>query len=196
MPHKFIFTGHSDDVVVAASSGRDINEYYSTYYRMSNGALVKAEFGPDDDPEHPGWKITCDHPSAIRIPAPGDEVEHGDPRIPDWYPTEGHCDVLILEAEKPLSIIEYGDKPPPEVTPERSMALLLTKEINRDFDEEIVLIGNIIHALKRANLQLCRANIDPERLHSWQAAALTAFLPSLGITADPDSLRGKTFVLA
>lgn len=116
MKYQFYFTGYSDDIVIAGNDTKaDTDEHYSTYYRMSNGALVKAEHGPSDDPEHPGWKITCYHPSAKRVVAPGEEEKHTSADVPAWMaaraakslPTLPQAEaVIVLEA---LNVIWGGN---------------------------------------------------------------------------------------
>ncbi len=46
MKHFFYFTGYSDDVVLAGSSKRTLDEYYKTFYMLNNGVQVRAEHGP------------------------------------------------------------------------------------------------------------------------------------------------------
>ena len=150
MKHKFYFTGYSDDVVLAGADKRSMDEYYTTYYMMNNGVQVKAEHGPSDDPDHPGWKITSEHPNAIRIPAPGEDAAHTDPRIPDWLDAEGYCDVLIVESDEPLEIVTMGAKPQKPLTMLGLLSAKITKELNSAKDEdEGVCVDDVEAALKK-----------------------------------------------
>ena len=150
MNHFFYFTGYSDDVVLAGSSKRTLDEYYKTFYMLNNGVQVRAEHGPKDDPDHPGWKITCDHPTATRIPAVGEDVKHSDERIPDWLDAPGYCDVLIVESDEPLEILMSGARLMQPLTPLRLVAAKIAKTLNEDRDEdEGIPIDDIESALKK-----------------------------------------------
>lgn len=152
MQYKFYFTGYSDDIVLAGADKRSLDEYGKDYYMMSNGALVKAEQGPRDDPDHPGWKITCEHPSAIRIAATSEDVEHTDERIPAWLDAPSYADVLIIESDEPLEIITVGAKPIKPLTPLGLVSAKIAKELNTGKDEDeggAVTIQEVEDAIKK-----------------------------------------------
>lgn len=137
MQHQFYFTGYADDVVIAGADENWLDEHFCGYFLLSNGAVVHADHCPSDEPEHPGWRLTCEHDSATRIPAPGEDAEHTDERIPAWLDAPGYADVIIIEAEEPLEIVTQGDSPPEPLTPLGVLALRVARSINvrMDYDE-------------------------------------------------------------
>lgn len=136
MKHQFYFTGYSDDVVIAGSDKKSMDEYYATYYLLSNGLVVKARHSG----EH-GWEIspTTETEGAIIIEAvdkddSGDE--HTDPRIPDWLGADGYAPILILESDEPLEIVATNSRNFTDVSPEFIMAAKLRSAVISGYDEE------------------------------------------------------------
>ncbi len=137
MKHQFYFTGYSDDVVIAGAEECWLDEHFCGYFLLNNGAQIHADHCPDDEPQHPGWRLVCDHPSAIHIPAPGEDAEHTDDRIPDWLDAPGYADVIIIEADEPLELVAQGDSPLDPLTPVGLLALQVARSINVRMDYDV-----------------------------------------------------------
>jgi len=158
MKHFFYFTGYADDVVIAGADASWLDEHFPGYFLLSNGAIVHAEHCPADEPEHPGWRITCDHPSATRIPAVVSEkeqdAEHTDERIPAWLDAPGYADVIIIEADEPLEIVTQGDAPPEALTPLGVLALRVARSINvrMDYDRHQYVSSSTVEEALSAHL--------------------------------------------
>lgn len=110
MKHHFYFSGYSDDVVLAGSCKRDFDELYSTFYLMSNGIVIKAEYTKE------GWQIGLreEHNADITIIPAVDQddsgKEHDDSRIPEWLDAPGYAPVCIIESDEPLEIVASSDR--------------------------------------------------------------------------------------
>jgi len=98
MKHQFFFSGYSDDVVLAGRDKRSFDEYYATFFLLSNGMVIKAKHGDNDG----GWKIEPTEMPAdgvTIIPAVDEDdsgKDHDDPRIPEWFEAPGYAPVCII----------------------------------------------------------------------------------------------------
>ena len=160
MKHQFFFSGYSDDVVLAGRDKASFDEHYATFYLLSNGIVIKADYGVN------GWEIGLaeEHNSDITIiPAvdvDDDGTEHTDDRIPEWLNAPGHAPVLIIESEEPLEIVAQGNDRNAfyGATPEFIRAAKLRKAViaaaedESGFDEdEMPSVEAFISALKKLN---------------------------------------------
>ena len=96
------FYGYSDDVVVAGTSRRNMDEYYGQYFLLSNGATIEVNYTDE------GWQFKCSDPDAVLIPAvdlDDEGIEHSDTRIPEWLQPSGYSPVLLIGSEDELSVV-------------------------------------------------------------------------------------------
>lgn len=159
MKHQFFFSGYSDDVVLAGRDKASFDEHYATFFLLSNGVVIKADFGKT------GWEIAPTRPAdnVTIIPAvdvDDDGTEHSDPRIPQWFKAQGHAPVLIIESDEPLEIVAQGEDCDAFYggTPEFIRAAKLRKAVieaaedEHGFDEdEIPSVEAFMSALKKLN---------------------------------------------
>lgn len=155
MKHQFFFSGYSDDVVLAGRDKASFDEYYATYYLLSNGIVIKAHYGND------GWEIGLaeDHNADITIiPAvdvDDDGTEHTDERIPEWFSAPGYAPVCIIESDEPLEIVAQSDDTFDDTSPVFIRAAKLRAAVIKaaDCDEdECPSIEAFKTALKSLNL--------------------------------------------
>jgi hypothetical protein len=155
--HRFYFSGYSDDVVLAGPCQRDFDEYYSTFYLLSNGLVIKAEHGDN------GWEIGLseEHNSDITIiPAvdvDDEGIEHGDTRLPEWLrdSAPGYAPVCIIETDEPLEIVAQSDCMFSDNSPEFIKAAKLRKAVMKEADceeDECPNVEAFKVALKNLNL--------------------------------------------
>jgi hypothetical protein len=136
--HFFYFTGYSDDVVIAGRDKRSLDEYYSSFYLLSNGLVIKAEHGTD------GWVIAPASPPAegatiiAAVDLEDEGKEHADARIPEWLDAPGHAPVCIIEWYEPLEIIATSDRRTgfPDNSPEFIQAAMFRKVVLKAADME------------------------------------------------------------
>jgi len=150
MKHQFYFTGYSDDVVLAGHDECSFDEHYGTFFLMSNGLVIKAEYGKT------GWSIapTTEAAGVTVIEAvdkddSGDE--HTDPRIPDWFEAPGYAPVCIIEADELIEIISASRKPFRNTSPEFIAAARLRNAVIKaaDCDEgECPSVEAFLQAMK------------------------------------------------
>jgi len=111
MKYHLYFTGYSDDVVLAGTCKKDLDEHYSTFYLLSNGMVVKAHHGEN------GWEI-----APTEMPADGVTIieavdledegkDHTDERIPEWLRDDapGYAPVCIIASDEPLEVVAAGN---------------------------------------------------------------------------------------
>lgn len=161
--HRFYFSGYSDDVVLAGPCQRDFDEYYSTFYLLSNGIVIKAEHGDN------GWEIGLaeEHNSDITIiPAVDvddegidhdEDIDHNDPRLPEWLrdSAPGYAPVCIIETDEPLEIVAQSDCMFSDNSPEFIKAAKLRKAVMKEADceeDECPNVEAFKVALKNLNL--------------------------------------------
>jgi len=157
--HHFYFSGYSDDVVLAGHDKASFDEHYATYFLMSNGLVIKAEYTRN------GWEIapTTQRELVTIIPAvdvDDDGTEHTDKRIPKWFKAPGYAPVLIIETEEPLEIVAQNNSlnPFPGISlvflraAKLRKAVIESAEDESGFDEdEMPSIEAFMTALKKLN---------------------------------------------
>jgi hypothetical protein len=98
------FTGYSDDIVYSATSRKDMDEYYSEHYLLSDGSTVRAKHGDN------GWEFSSTNADAIligEVDTNDEGIRHADERIPSWLEPHGYSPVLLIPGE--LEIIADGN---------------------------------------------------------------------------------------
>lgn len=155
MKHQFFFSGYSDDVVLAGGDKQSFDEHYRTFYLLSNGMVIKADFGND------GWKI-----EPTNMPAEGVTIipavdlddngkDHDDPRIPDWFEAQGHAPVCIIESDEPLELVASSDRLFGDNSPEFMAAARLRAAVVKSTGEDDCECPGIEHfkvAVKKCGL--------------------------------------------
>jgi len=151
--HHFYFTGYSDDVILAGGDKRTLDEYYSTFYLLSNGVVIRAGHTKN------GWQIGPTTESELvsiihAVDLNDDGTQHNDPRIPDWLHAPGYAPVCIIETEEPLEIVAASDGAFSDTSPDFFKAAKLRKAVLEasDVDEEdMPSISAFQTALKKLN---------------------------------------------
>jgi hypothetical protein len=137
MKYHIYFTGYSDDVVLAGTCKKDLDEHYATFFLLSNGIVVKAAHSGQT-----GWKI-----EPTEMPADGVTIidavdlkdegkDHTDERIPEWLDAPGYAPVCIIEADEPLEVVASSDRRSPfsDTSPKFIFAARLRKAILKASD--------------------------------------------------------------
>lgn len=141
MKHSLYFYGHSDDIVIAGTDKRSLDEYYNDYFLLNNGLIVRAAYtvqGCWDFDEVSRLASTTAEVTVIPAVDVEDEgIQHTDPRIPHWLEPAGYSGVLIIESDKPLAIVWESATAIPCTGPNYIIAASIAAEINRQLDIEI-----------------------------------------------------------
>jgi hypothetical protein len=141
------FYGYSDDVVVAGTTRRNMDEYYGQYFLLSNGVTVEVNYTDE------GWQFKCSNPDAVLIPAvdlDDEGIEHSDTRIPEWLQPSGYSPVLLIGSEDQIEVVLCSDSPIDGSGPDFIFAAKLTRKLVDELELEELYVSTVLSALKAA----------------------------------------------